>query len=406
MSPAASSPDITLVRRAGRIAAMQAAAALALVLLIVGGVVFAVDVRVQNRQIDAQLVSVATTADDVADPPPGMALAMRDVDGTVSVSAHPKQATQLLAGPAGFSEVSIDGRDYRAYVVDLPRGRVAALIDLMPYQASRSRLLLSLGFAELAGILASAAVVVLLTRRSMQPLARALALQRRFVADASHELRAPLTVLHTRAQLLQRHPSLSKAPELRESLGALVADTRALGEVVDDLLASAAISSGTVAREQVDVVDIANRVATDFAEVAAEAGVSMRADPAPGAAPVLVSGSPAALRRAVSALVDNALSHQHQGGTVIVRAYRNDSGVAVEVCDDGVGVDPAAADRLFERFAHGDNDTTGRPRYGIGLALVREIAQAHGGDVRLAPTPGGGATFTLNFPAVRQGLVG
>ena len=72
------------------------------------------------------------------------------------------------------------------------------------YKAGRSRLLLSLGIAELAGIVASIAVVTLLTRRSIRPLAEALALQRRFVADASHELRAPLTVLHTRIQLLAR----------------------------------------------------------------------------------------------------------------------------------------------------------------------------------------------------------
>ncbi len=77
---------------------------------------------------------------------------------------------------------------------------MVALIDLRPYEASRSRLLLSLAIAELAGIAVSVAVVVLLTRRSIRPLTEALALQRRFVADASHELRAPLTVLHTRCR--------------------------------------------------------------------------------------------------------------------------------------------------------------------------------------------------------------
>ena len=282
---------------------MQAAAALALVLLIVGGVGLAVDVRVQNRQIDGQLVSVATTADDVTDPPPGMILAIRNANGGMSASAHADEATQLLSGPDGFADVEIDGRDQRAYVVDTARGRIAAVLDLQPYRASRSRLLVSLGIAELVGILASVAVVTMLTRRSIRPLSQALALQRRFVADASHELRAPLTVLHTRAHLLARRPDVC---------------------------------------------------------------------------------------------------HQRPGGTVTVRPYRNDTSVGIDVRDDGVGVDPATIDRLFERFAHGDHAGGGQ-RYGIGLALVREIAQAHGGDVSVTPTPGGGATFTLTFPRAHFG---
>jgi len=397
VSPGTPPADIRVVHRAGRTAAIQAAAALALVLLIVGGVGFAVDVRMQNRQIDTQLVSVATTADDVTDPPPGMILAMRSPGGGVSASTDADGVTQLLSGPAGFTELQIDGRDHRAYVVDTARGRVAALLDMQPYRTSRKRLLASLGIAELAGILASVAVVAMLTRRSIRPLSQALALQRRFVADASHELRAPLTVLHTRAQLLARRPDVSSTPDLAEQVAALMSDTRALGEVVEDLLASAAMSAGAAARERVDLAEVATRVTADFAGLADAAGVTLRTDIAEGAAPVEVLGAAPALRRALGALVDNALDHQRPGGTVTVRLYRTATGVGVDVRDDGVGVDPGGIDRLFERFAHGDHPG-GRKRYGLGLALVREIAQAHGGNVSVAPTPGGGATFTLNFP--------
>lgn len=402
MSPGAPSADLRRVHRAGRTAAMQAAAALALVLLIVGGVGLAVDVRVQNRQIDGQLVSVATTADDVTDPPPGMILAIRNANGGMSASAHADEATQLLSGPDGFADVEIDGRDQRAYVVDTARGRIAAVLDLQPYRASRSRLLVSLGIAELVGILASVAVVTMLTRRSIRPLSQALALQRRFVADASHELRAPLTVLHTRAQLLARRPDVCASPELAAQIAALVSDTRALGEVVEDLLASAAMSEGAVPREQVDLAEVAARVTNDFAALAEGSGVTLHTDIATETAPIEILGSAPALRRALGALVDNALSHQRPGGTVTVRPYRNDTSVGIDVRDDGVGVDPATIDRLFERFAHGDHAGGGQ-RYGIGLALVREIAQAHGGDVSVTPTPGGGATFTLTFPRAHFG---
>ena len=84
-----------------------------------------------------------------------------------------------------------------------------------------------------------------------------------------------------------------------------------------------------------------------------------------------------------------------------IRLRRRGPNVVIDVCDDGVGVDPEAVEGLFARFSHGENHTatTGRKRYGIGLALVREIAVAHHGDISVTPTPGAGATFTLTLAA-------
>ena len=162
--------DLTLVRRAGRRAAIHASLALAAVLLVVGAVVLFVDVNVQNQQIASQLSSVASTADDAVDPPPGMLLVLRDLSGKVQASADGLPTADLLARPVGFSDVRIEGGRYRALVTDRPQGRVVALLALESYEAGRSRLLLSLGVAELSGILASIAVVTLLTRRSILPL--------------------------------------------------------------------------------------------------------------------------------------------------------------------------------------------------------------------------------------------
>ena len=153
--------------------------------------------RAQDRQISARLQSLAETADDAYDPPPDMELALRESDGRISTSDGGEPGVALLNGPPGFAEIRAEGRRYRVLVMDRPEGRLVAMTELGPYEAARNRLLMALGFAELAGILASIAVVVLFTKRSVRPLAQALALQRRFVADASHELRAPLTVLHT-----------------------------------------------------------------------------------------------------------------------------------------------------------------------------------------------------------------
>lgn len=395
--------DVVAVHRAGRIAAIQASVALAALLLIVGAVVYGVDVRVQNQQIAAQLTAVVSTADDVTDPPPGMFLLMRDAAGDTAAGVRDSSAEYLLDEPPGFSDVRIGERKYRALVADNDYGRVVALLDLAPYDAGRSRLLISLGIAELAGILASVGVVVLLTRRAIRPLTQALALQRQFVADASHELRAPLTVLNTRAQLIARRFDQGETHEVKQHIDALISDTHDLADVVEDLLASAAMASDAAPVDRVNLSDVADNVCESmFAHAAsAEVGLRVERDSDCTGTDFVVVGSASALRRAVTALVDNALSHEHPGGTITIRVGRRGRNVVVEVEDDGVGVDPVAAEKLFTRFAHGDQDhsMTGRRRYGIGLALVREIAHAHRGDIHFGQTAGGGATFTLTIPA-------
>jgi signal transduction histidine kinase len=395
--------DLGVVRRAGRIAAIQASLALAGVLLVVGAVIFFVDVHVQDQQITSQLNSVAGSADDVTDSPPGMILVLRDRTGRVVTSTAGVPAAELLAAPIGFSDHRFGGVHYRAVVADKPEGRVVALLDLGPYESGRSRLLLSLGVAELAGIVASVAVVVLLTRRSIRPLAAALALQRRFVADASHELRAPLTVLHTRVQLLARRFDDSDAQHSKEQIDALAADTHALGEVIDDLLASASMTAEGARRDRIDLATVVHAVRDSMLEHATTAGVKLviERDTVGPTGDLVVLGSASALRRAITSLVDNALAHEHPGGTIAIAIRRNQDTVHVGVRDDGVGIDPVDMDRLFNRFSHGQAHTAtgGRQRYGIGLALVREIAHAHRGQIAVAQTPGGGATFTLTVPA-------
>ncbi len=398
MTPAG---DLAVVRRAGRIAAVQASVALAVVLLIVGGVVFTVYVRAQHRQIDAELRTLAATADDANDPPPDMELALRTNNGEISTSDGGQPGVALLSGPPGYGDLRTDGRHYRTLVADRSQGRVVAMMDLAPYHAGRNRLLMSVALAELAGILASIAVVALFTRRSVRPLAQALALQRRFVADASHELRAPLTVLHTRAQMLAQRTGATDSDAIRAEAEALVADTRALSDVVDDLLASATMTAGDAPRDRVDLVSVAADVHHSLAPYADTLGVNLRFEKPSGPGHFEVIGSSAALRRALTALVDNALSHEHPGGAVEICVSRHGSLIRAQVYDDGVGIDADTMATLFTRSAHGAEHTTRthRQSYGIGLALVREIARAHGGEVAVTSAPGQGATFTLTLPA-------
>ncbi len=402
--------DFSVVRRAGRTAALQSSAALALLLLSVGLVFALVDVRERTNAVTDQLTHVAETADDAHDPPPGMELALRDNDGRVSTSLRGEAGLPLLAGPAGFTEIQDGERTYRALVADRPKWRVVALIDMAPIRADQTRFWVALGVAALVGVLGAAAVVVFVVSRSVRPLAQALALQRRFVADASHELRAPLTVLHTRAQLVAQWLGSGNITDAARDADALVADTRVLADIVDELLASASMAESGSRTERVDLSAVAQSVCDRITGYAESIGVAIRcegnAEHSPGSLDVL--GSRVSLERALTALVDNAISHEKEGGTVDLRVWRDGQQVIAAVADDGVGIDKAVMSTLFDRFSRGEGHTTreGRPSYGIGLSLVREIVQAHGGDIRVSATPGQGATFTMSLPAAPASAIG
>ncbi len=253
--------------------------------------------------------------------------------------------------------------------------------------------------AGAAGVIIAGLVGFLIARRAVRPLGEALALQRRFVADAGHELRTPLTILHTRAQLLARRlgPQHAQAP----LVGQLLADSQALSELIEDLLISAQLQRDPRGADTIELADLAAQVARSVRAIADPARIAVVLDAAPG---LTVRGSRAALRRALTALVDNALAHCTAGGTIRIAVCRAEKGVDLAVIDDGEGIDPADVDRLLERFARGTSLAPGSPgagearRFGLGLALVREVALTHGGDLAITGSPGRGATVTIRLP--------
>nr|WP_225957420.1 HAMP domain-containing sensor histidine kinase [Amycolatopsis lexingtonensis] len=253
----------------------------------------------------------------------------------------------------------------------------------------RSSLVFGLGVAEVLALLAAVLCGRVLAGRAIRPLADALRRQRTFVADASHELRAPLTRLHTRAQLLARRASGRDA----EDLGQLVRGTRELGEVVEDLLLSAQAGD----RPSLELVDLGSLAEEAVAAETVRAGQGqVRLAVTRERRPYVVQGVPTALRRVLSALLDNALGHTPPGGSIEVRlGVPDERHVELRVHDTGVGFPAADADRIFERFARG-SDGDGR-RFGLGLALVREVVTGHGGTIAAVGRPGAGATFTLTL---------
>ncbi|MEU7219509.1 sensor histidine kinase [Nocardia iowensis] len=224
------------------------------------------------------------------------------------------------------------------------------------------------------------------TNSTLAALEAAAERQRRFIADAAHELRSPIASLRTQLEVAQAHPRLLE-------LDGLIDDTVRLEHLAADLLLLARIDAGEQPR----------RNPVDLATVVRDALTHRPADPHPIATdipdePVLVLGSRTQLGRVVTNLVDNA--QRHATTTVLVAVARNSADkVVLEVTDDGPGVPPKDRDRIFQRFVRLD-DARSRDKggAGLGLAIVRDVVDRHSGDIHLGDGPHGGARFTVTLP--------
>jgi signal transduction histidine kinase len=307
----------------------------------------------------------------------------------------PHELLRLASARDGKGSAEVAGHGYATYARTRDGARFVAAYDMAGHHRQEVRLIWSSVGAGVLGVLLAAGAGWLIGRRAVQPLASALSLQRRFVTDASHELRTPLTVLHTRAQILRRRLGDHVGPDQLRELNQLVDDTSALGEVISDLLLSAQLERDELSGVTIDLHDLAAAVVASLAPLADSNGTSLHAEVDGGQ--WRVNGAPAALRRALVALVDNAISHTPDGA-VVVRVSGDEETVRVAVVDDGEGLDPDDAGRLTERFSRGASGTGQGRRFGLGLALVDEVVRAHEGQLEITGAIDAGASVTMVLP--------
>ncbi len=265
-----------------------------------------------------------------------------------------------------------------------------------PYTYLDSRdLIEGMILAGLAGIVLAGVVGWLSARSAIRPLGEALARQRRFVQDASHELRTPLAILDTRIQLAQRKAEPGSEPAL--ALAKIREDASTLTGIVNELLLAATGSASGPEVAPLDVAVAAESAAASLQDLARQQGVRLTFD---GGGPALVRIDPSSFRRAVLALADNALGHTPAGGSITITASAEGSWALVRVTDTGTGITGVDPDRIFDRFvrAGGTGGSEGRRSFGIGLALVRDIAAAAGGTVKVVHTGPDGTTMELALP--------
>jgi two-component system OmpR family sensor kinase len=226
-------------------------------------------------------------------------------------------------------------------------------------------------------------------------LRRAFDRERRFVADASHELRTPVAVI--RAELDAALRAGGHDEQVHQALVAALEECDHLAQLAEDLLVVARAAEGELPmrRETIEVRPLLEGVSARFGDRAREHGRELRVEGGDG---LWVEADDLRLRQALGNLVDNAL--RHGAGEVVLRARRSeaDGGVELEVADRGPGFDSELADRAFERFARGDAART-RGGTGLGLAIVRAIAEAHGGRAEIVTDGHRGAAVRLWIPS-------
>ena len=218
---------------------------------------------------------------------------------------------------------------------------------------------------------------------------------RRFVADASHELKTPLTSVRGYAELFRRGAA-DRPEDLALVMNRIEAEAERMGVLVDDLLLLARLDQGRpLERKPFVLTATVSELVDDHRMLHPQWPIELRAPE-----PVTVTGDPLRLRQAIGNLLSNARSHTPPGTAVTVSVQQDGENAVVEVADHGPGIPPEDAARIFERFFRADpSRARASGGSGLGLSIVSAIAEAHGGRAELAETSENGSTFRVVVPA-------
>jgi two-component system OmpR family sensor kinase len=217
---------------------------------------------------------------------------------------------------------------------------------------------------------------------------------RRFVADASHELRTPVTSIRGFAELFRRGAG-DRPADLANVMQRIEQEGKRMGDLVDELLLLAQLDQGQpLDRQPVDVAAV-----VEAAVDAARAADPERSIGVDSQSPLVVLAAESRLRQMVDNLLTNARVHTPPETAIDVRLTGEDGQVVLEVADEGPGVPAEEADRIFERFYRTDRSRSRRQGgAGLGLAIVRSVVEAYGGTVIYRSRPGGGSIFRVALP--------
>lgn len=325
------------------------------------------------------------------------AIRIRRPDGTLyqRVGAPVRRAPPApLAGPVRLVRLPLEPGLAPGWQIEVE----ASQAPLRRLQARLDRWFV-LGIAAL--LLLATAAGWWLTGRTLRPVGEALAQQRRFLADAAHELRTPIARLRARLELARGEPAGGEGTEGLALAEALDGELQAASRQVDELLqlaqADAARGVRALRLAPLFLDDLAADALAHWAPDARRAGVTLacaRLEEAP------VLGDPLWLSRLLGVLVDNALRYGRAGGTVTLAVHADGEAAVLEVADDGIGIPADERPRIFDRFYRGARARRQRPDgSGLGLSIAAWIVEAHRGTVTVDAVIPQGTRFTVRLPA-------
>ncbi|MGZ3485119.1 MAG: sensor histidine kinase, partial [Gemmatimonadaceae bacterium] len=218
---------------------------------------------------------------------------------------------------------------------------------------------------------------------------------RRFMADAAHELRTPITILRTRAEVALQQPR--EAANYVSALQAIEAEARRLGGIVDSLLVLARADAGErqIEKTRIFLDDIAIDAAGAAQVVARQKNVDVTVDLFEEAP---VDGDPILIRQLIMIVLDNAVKFTDAGGQVHVRVSMLEGAPTFAVEDTGIGIKQEELSRVFQRFFRGETARSRTNGAGLGLSIASWIAREHGADITLSSEPGKGTNVIVTFP--------
>jgi two-component system, OmpR family, sensor histidine kinase CiaH len=417
-------PETTLFGRLRLRLALVIAVVIAAILLVLdGGVLFLMDQVLVSQQADAVRTSVLASRDELrvdatgvrvrTDPDEGATLFLVwGPAGDLLFSSQPVNgaefgppATSAQAAAPDTPQLSVVGTGGAAYqVASMPvrsfafAGVIQAARSLQPIRDAEGRITVLLVAAAGAGVVLAALAGWFLAGRSLRPVRAAFRRQREFTADASHELRTPLAVIDAGVQVLSRHPDRPVSAQA-DTLAAISGQTARMKRLVSDLLTLAVADAGqaSLSLGEVDLDELVRSTVRSFEPLAVGRSAEVTAGRLDGG---MIRADGDRLGQALAALVHNAIEHGGSGIQVVLSVWREGRLAILEVRDDGPGIPANEQARVLERFVRGDPARSGDGS-GLGLAVARWVAEAHGGRLTLgtasadAETPGLRARFEL-----------
>jgi signal transduction histidine kinase len=307
------------------------------------------------------------------------------------------------AGAAGQVTVQRDMPDDRTLRLHAMRFRLAsgkhlvavAVADQEELEDKYTDLIAAFVGAALLALVLVAGGGFLLVRKSTAPIERSIEFMRRFMADAAHELRTPITILRTRAEVALQQPRDSV--DYVSALQGVEAEAHRLGSIVDSLLVLARADAGErqIEKERIFLDDIAIDAAGAARVVARQKGVDVAVDDFEEA-PVV--GDPSLIRQLVMIVLDNAVKFTDEGGQVRVGVSMQEGAPTFSVEDTGIGIKQEDVPRVFQRFFRGETARSRTEGAGLGLSIASWIAREHGANILLTSQPGEGTRVIVTFP--------